>query len=205
MKLLPTRVTRVLRRLGRAPLFTFVSVLTLALGIGANTAIFSVIQGVLLKPLPFDHPDELVGVWHTAPGLGVPLLNQAPAFYLTYREEGRTFEDSGMWDTFAVSVTGTGEPERVDVLAVTDCILPVLRIQPVLGRLFRLDTERLDRTELIILITPHVIRDREEARSVTEEFESRIRNLKQMLQRAQKPQGEPQPPAAPAPEAGETR
>ena len=100
MKLVPVRLGRILRRLARAPLFTFVSVLTLALGIGANTAIFSVIQGVLLKPLPFDHPDELVGVWHSAPGLGVPLLNQAPAFYLTYREEGRTFEDSGLWDTY---------------------------------------------------------------------------------------------------------
>ncbi|PYR94380.1 MAG: multidrug ABC transporter substrate-binding protein [Acidobacteria bacterium] len=136
MKLLPTRVTRVLRRLGRAPLFTFVSVLTLALGIGANTAIFSVIQGVLLKPLPFDHPDELVGVWHTAPGLGVPLLNQAPAFYLTYREEGRTFQDIGMWDPTAVSVTGAGEPERVDALEVTDGMLTVLRVQPFLGRRF---------------------------------------------------------------------
>jgi putative ABC transport system permease protein len=141
MKLVPVRIGRILRRLTRAPLFTFVSVLTLALGIGANTAIFSVIQGVLLKPLPFDHPDELVGVWHAAPGLGVPLLNQAPAFYLTYREEGRTFEDTGLWDTYSVSVTGIGEPERVDVLAVTDGTLPLLRIQPVLGRRFTADDD----------------------------------------------------------------
>src|SRR3954464_14812480 len=128
MKLLPTRVSRVLRRLMRAPLFTSVAVVTLALGIGANTAIFSVVRGVLLKPLPFDHPDELVGVWHTAPGLGLPLLNQSPAFYLTYREQGRTFQESGLWNAGAVSVTGVGEPERVDVLEVTDGTLNLLRI-----------------------------------------------------------------------------
>src|SRR5919198_4586540 len=105
MHFIPRRLRRVVRRLLRAPLFTAVAIITLGLGIGANTAIFSVVRGVLLKPLPFDHPDELVGVWHTAPGLGVPLLNQAPAFYLTYREDGRTFEDIGMWDPPAGSVT----------------------------------------------------------------------------------------------------
>ena len=136
MKFVPARLNRVLRRLARAPLFTFVAVLTLGLGIGANTAIFSVIQGVLLKPLPFEDPDRLVGVWHTATGLGVPLLNQAPALYLTYREDGRTFEDTGMWDGGAVSVTGVGEPERVDVLEVTDGTLALLRVKPLLGRRF---------------------------------------------------------------------
>src|ERR671937_3207235 len=104
MKLLPTRVTRVTRRLMRSPLFTIVAVLTLALGIGANTAIFSVVRGVLLKPLPFDHPDELVGVWHTAPGLGFPVINQSPATYFTYRENGTVFEDIGLWDSGTVAV-----------------------------------------------------------------------------------------------------
>jgi putative ABC transport system permease protein len=158
MRVVPVRLGRILRRLTRAPLFTFVSVLTLGLGIGANTAIFSVIQGVLLKPLPFDHPDELVGVWHTAPGLGVPLLNQAPAFYLTYREEGRTFEDTGLWDTYTVSVTGIGEPERVDVLAVTDGMLPLLRIQPVLGRRFTADDDSPKTPERAMLAYSYWVR-----------------------------------------------
>src|SRR3954469_23395777 len=124
---IPGRFGRVARRLVRMPLFTSVAVLTLGLGIGANTAIFSVIRGVLLKPLPFEDPETLVGVWHKAPGLGLPLLNQSPSLYLTYRESAHTFEDTGIWDRSAVAVTGTGEPERVTALEVTDGILSMLR------------------------------------------------------------------------------
>ncbi|MPZ16662.1 MAG: FtsX-like permease family protein [Luteitalea sp.] len=124
------------RRLLRAPLFTVVSVLTLGVGIGANTAIFSVVYAVLLKPLPFTEPGRLVGVWHTAPGFGVDLANVSPATYLTYRDESRVFEDIGMWDTGQVSLTGRGEPERVEALYVTDGTLPILEVQPVLGRVF---------------------------------------------------------------------
>jgi predicted permease len=132
----PARVRLVTRRLLRAPLFTLVAVATLGIGIGANTAIFSVIRGVLLKPLPFPEPDRLVGVWHTAPGIGIPLLNQAPSFYLTYRDSSQTFEDTGLWNTSAVSVTGAGDPERIDAVDVTDGILPILGVQPALGRRF---------------------------------------------------------------------
>jgi predicted permease len=118
-----------------------VAVLTLALGIGANTAIFSVVRGVLLKPLPFQDPDRLVGVWHTAPGLGFPLVNQGPATYFTYRETATTFEEIGLWDGASVSVTGSGEPERVQALLVTDGTLGVLRVNPFLGRRFTKDDD----------------------------------------------------------------
>ncbi|MEW6301567.1 MAG: type II and III secretion system protein, partial [Thermodesulfobacteriota bacterium] len=77
--------------------------------------------------------------------------------------------------------------------------VPFLMDVPVLGRLFRVDSERVDRTELIILITPHVIRDRAEARSVTEEFEGRIRNLKDMLERVKRRRSEPLPPDVSSP------
>ena len=127
---------QLLRRLLRSPVFTGVSVVTLALGIGANAAIFSVIEGVLLRPLPFPEPDRLVGVWHTAPGLGFENVNQSPALYFTYRDSSQTFEDIGMWDNDAVSVTGLDEPERVEAMYVTDGTLPILGIQPVLGRTF---------------------------------------------------------------------
>jgi predicted permease len=125
-----------IRRLLRTPLFTAVTVLTLGVGIGANTAIFSVVYGVLLKPLPFSEPERLVGVWHTAPGLNLPLLNMSPSAYFTYRELGQAFEDIGMWQTWSVSVTRQGEPERIGVLGVTDGTLPVLRVTPHLGRFF---------------------------------------------------------------------
>ena len=90
MSFFHSRATRVLRRLGRVPLFTAVAVLTLGVGIGANTAVFSVVYGVLLKPLPYPAADRLVSVWHTAPGLNIPRLAQSPVHLpdLPRREPG---------------------------------------------------------------------------------------------------------------------
>ena len=127
---------QVLRRLGRVPLFTVVTLITLAAGIGANTAVFSVLEGVLLKPLPYPNPGQLVGVWHTAPGLNIPEVNMAPSTYFIYREQSRTFQDVGIYQRDSVSVTGLAEPEQVRALDVTDGILPVLGIPPLLGRWF---------------------------------------------------------------------
>jgi predicted permease len=132
-------------------MFTLIAIFTLALGIGANTAIFSVVRGVLLKPLPFDDADRLVGVWHTAPGIGIPELNMAPSTYLIYREEGRVFEEVGLWNGGAVSVTGSGEPERVQVLIVTDGTLRLLRVNPVLGRHFTADDDSPRTPERVLL------------------------------------------------------
>ena len=104
------QLRHVVRRLRRAPLFTSVTVATLAIAIGANTAIFSVLDGVLLKPLPYSHPEELVGVWHTAPGINIAELNSSPSLYFTYREDGRTFQDVGLWVERSATVTGLAEP-----------------------------------------------------------------------------------------------
>src|SRR4051794_38634870 len=149
--MMPATLRRITRRLLRTPTFTIVAILTLALGIGANTAIFSVVRGVLLKPLPFDHSEQLVGVWHTAPGLNIPNLNMSPATYLTYREAGRVFQDIGLWDTGSVTVTGTGEPERVQALFVTDGTLGVLHVAPVLGRGFNADDDSPRTPERLII------------------------------------------------------
>jgi len=124
------------RRLLRNPLFSIIAVATLAIGIGANTAIFSLVNGILLKPLPFDEPDELVGIWHQAPGLGFGDVNQSPALHFTYLDEGQSFSEIGMWDNGTASVTGLDEPEEVEIMQVTEGTFRALRLQPALGRRF---------------------------------------------------------------------
>src|SRR5271165_2911142 len=127
---------QVLRRLSRAPMFTAITLITLAIGVGANTVIFSVIEGVLLKPLPYPHSEQLIGVWHTAPGINIKDLNMAPSHYFIDREQNTTLQDIGAYDGDAFSVTGSGKPEHVRGLDVTDDTLPLLGVQPALGRLF---------------------------------------------------------------------
>jgi len=126
----------ILRRLARAPMFTVITLLTLAIGIGANTAIFSVLNGVLLKPLPYPDADRLVAIWETSHLQGLEELNASPSTYFTFREEGRTFQDIGVWRSDSVNITGSGEPEQIDALDVTDGVLPILGTQPIRGRWF---------------------------------------------------------------------
>jgi putative ABC transport system permease protein len=128
----------VFRRLARAPMFTTITLVTLALGIGANTAIFSVVNGVLIKPLPFPQAQELVGIWHLAPGItgNVGNINCSPTMYFTYRDESRTFRDFGLWSNGGASVTGVGEPEQVRAVFVTHGTLQALGVQPAVGRWF---------------------------------------------------------------------
>jgi putative ABC transport system permease protein len=127
-----------LRRLGRAPGFTAIALITLALGIGANTAIFSVVNAVLLKPLPYPDADRLVGVWHVAPGVQglTGDVNCSPTMYYTYREQSRAFQSIGLWSQGGVSVTGIGDPERLTAVFMTFGTLDTLGVQPVAGRWF---------------------------------------------------------------------
>ena len=126
----------VLRRLLRAPMFTVVTAVTLAIGIGANSAIFSVIEGVLLKPLPYPQADRLIAVNHTAPGINFFDAGTAAFLYFTYREEGSSFQGTAMWQPDTASVTGLSEPEEVRCVNMTQEVLPLLGIRPVLGRWF---------------------------------------------------------------------
>ncbi len=119
----------------KQPAFAATVVLTLALGIGATTAIFSVVHGVLLKPLPFHEADRLVSLSHHTPLAGGG-ANHGPTTYLTYREHQRAFEAIGAWDPAEVSITGHGDPERPQALLVSASTLPLLRVRPALGRLF---------------------------------------------------------------------
>src|SRR5499427_10452336 len=120
------RLNQILRRLLQLPGFTTIAVLTLAIGIGANTAIFSVIEGVLLKPLPFPQPDQLVVPDQSAPGVGLQRTGGAPFLYFTFREDARVFQDVAMWRSDTESITGLAEPEEVRSLVVTDGLLPIL-------------------------------------------------------------------------------
>lgn len=120
--------------------FSAAAVLTLALGIGVTTAIFSVVYGVLLKPLPFQAPEQLVSLQQIAPhGAGT---NHGPATFLTYRENQQVFENIGAWDPTEVSITGHGTPERVQGLLVSASTLPLLRVHPILGRAFTDEDDR---------------------------------------------------------------
>jgi len=136
MAMFNDQLKQVLRRLSRAPLFTTITLLTLAIGVGANTVIFSVVDGVLLKALPYTHPEQLIGVWHTAPGINIKELNMSPSIYFIDREQNTTLQDIGVYDSDSLDVTGAGEPEHLRGLDVTDGTLPILGVAPMLGRLF---------------------------------------------------------------------
>ena len=129
-----------LRMLRNSPGFATVAVLTLALGIGANTAIFSVLDGVLLKPLPYPHSEQLVSVEIAPLALDASVRGIAPEDYFIFREQGRSFQDIGIYgETDSdrdVTVTSFAEPERVHALHVTHDVLSALAIPPLLGRVF---------------------------------------------------------------------
>jgi predicted permease len=128
-----------LRGLLRRPTFTFAAVLTLALGIGATTAIFSVVYSVLIKPLPYPNADQLVRIRHTATS-GMNFSDQSsstgPSMYFTYRDENRTFAELGLWWELGLTATGLGDPERLRALIVTHGTLQALGVQPMRGRWF---------------------------------------------------------------------
>jgi predicted permease len=130
-----------LRMLGKAPGFTTVAILTLAIGIGANTAVFSVVNSVLLKPLNYPQPEQLVSLHQLAPGAAGLAdfesgLYLSPSLYFTYAEQNRSFQSLGVWDTGTANVTGLFEPEQVRTVDVSDGVLQALGVPPVAGRWF---------------------------------------------------------------------
>ena len=132
-----------LRRLARAPGFTAVSVVTLALGIAGTTTAFSVINAILLRPLPYEDPDRLVQLWHAAPGVGMAQVEQSDASYIQYHDKAaRSFESVASYQSSAANLTGGQEPERVSSSNITETLLPTLGVRPAMGRNF---TEQEDR------------------------------------------------------------
>jgi putative ABC transport system permease protein len=147
------RLHPLLRRFTRAPMFTAAALLTLAIGIGANTAVFSVVNGVLIKPLPYPKSEELVGVWHSAPGVVFKdgAVNVSPTMYFSYREEGRAFQQVGIWSQGGVTVTGFSEPEQVRSLFVTQGVLDAVGVPPALGRWFSREDDSPGSPETVLL------------------------------------------------------
>jgi putative ABC transport system permease protein len=141
----------VLRRLRRSPLFTLVAILTIAIGVGANSAIFSVINGVLLKPLPYPEPDALVAVRQSALKINFKDIDLSPSDYFIFREQNRSFSSMGIWSGGTVTVTGKDTPEQVRGAWVTEGVLATLGIAPMAGRAFTAKDAEPDGPETVIL------------------------------------------------------
>jgi putative ABC transport system permease protein len=123
-----------LRGLAKNPGFAAIIAITLALGIGANTAIFSVVEALLLRPLPFEEPDRLVMIWQTVPG--EPTRTVSPANFIDWRRESRSFEDLAAYARLYKSIGGAAEPVRVAAVSVSSNFFEVLGVKPALGRGF---------------------------------------------------------------------
>ena len=141
-----------LRRLLKSPAFALTAIITVGAAIGANALIFSVVNGVILKPLPYANPSSLVGAWLVAPGVMPGPLQQSAGTYFMIRDSGQVFTDIGLWQNGSVTVTGRGEPEQVQSLNVTDGTLPVLGVDPIIGRGFSKE-EDLPNGPKVVLIS----------------------------------------------------
>jgi predicted permease len=151
MAMYADQLKQVVRRLSRAPVFTAITLITLAIGVGANTVIFSVVDGVLLKPLPYPHAEQLIGVWHHAPGIGLGELNMSPSIYFIDREQNTTLQDIGAYSGDSLDVTGAEKPEHVPGLDVTDGTLPILGVAPTIGRLFSRKDDTAGAPQTVVL------------------------------------------------------
>lgn len=130
-----------LRRLFKTPAFALTAIITVGAAIGANALIFSVVNGIILKPLPYRDAQSLVGVWFVAPGVMAGELQQSAATYFMLKDAAESFEHIGLWSNGSSTITGRGEPEQVETLNVTDATLDALDIRPALGREFSPDDD----------------------------------------------------------------
>ena len=120
----------------RTPMATALAVLTLGLGIGASTALFSVVNAWLLRPLPFHEPERLVAVWETVPSAGIFENTPAPATLAAWNEKASAFEGLAAWTLFTTNLTGSGDPARLDGVLASAELLPLLGVAPIAGRGF---------------------------------------------------------------------
>jgi putative ABC transport system permease protein len=134
-----------IRMLAKSPAFTVIAVVTLALGIGANTAIFSVVNAVLLRALPYAHPDQLVILQREGHS------GNTAANFLDWKRDNHVFENMGAAEAWSPNLTGIDKPEEVEGLHVTSDIFPVLGVKPILGRTFTADEDRIGHDHEVVL------------------------------------------------------
>jgi putative ABC transport system permease protein len=146
------------RQLWKTPGLSIAAIAVLALGIGANTAIFSVVNAALLRPLPFGRPGQLVRLWHTPPPKSFPgrkIFTIAPANFLDWKQQGQAFENMAIYCFTEFTRTGHDEPESVNAARVSADFFPTLQVQPLIGRVFRADEDQLGREREVILSYPY--------------------------------------------------
>jgi putative ABC transport system permease protein len=139
------------RSLLKRPGFTAIAVITLALGIGANTAIFSLVNAVLLRGLPFTDPDRLVMIWEDASFAGFPRNTPAPANYVDWKTQNTVFADMAAQDIRSFNLTGDGEPEKIEAFGVTANFFPLLGVKPTLGRWFTVEEDAPGAGRVVVL------------------------------------------------------
>ncbi len=139
------------RMMLKRPGFTLIAVITLALGIGANTAIFSLVNAVLLRHLPFNEPDRLVMVWEDASFLGASQDTPAPGNYADWKAQNNVFEDMAALQFQSFNLTGDGEPERVTVFATTANFFPMLGAKPEIGRIFSQEEDKPEANKVAVI------------------------------------------------------
>src|SRR5947207_789242 len=139
-----------LRMFAKNPTFTVIAVLAIGLGIGANTAIFSVVNALLLRPLPYKNPDQLVAVWENATHLGFPKNTPSPANFLDWRQQSTLFEGMAAFTERRFNLSDVGEPERLDGRRVSANIFDLLGVKPIIGRTFVPD-ENKPGTKVVLL------------------------------------------------------
>src|SRR5256885_5121762 len=140
-----------LRMLARNPGFTVIAVLALALGIGANSEIFSVVNTVLLRPLPYKNPERLMMVWEENSKQGFPRDTPSPANFIDWRDQNHVFESMAAIVEASFNLTGAGDPERVDGRGVSAGLFSLLGVEPQFGRAFRPEEDRPGGNQVVII------------------------------------------------------
>jgi len=143
-----------LRQLRKSSGFAFVAIITLALGIGANTAIFSVVNGVLLRPLAFKDPGRLVRVWHVPPAASFPGMTTfavSAANYFDWEQQNHVFESMAIYNFHDFTLTGSAEPEQIGACAVSSGFFPTLGVRPLLGRVFSSAEDQPGHSNVVVL------------------------------------------------------